>query len=339
MKTYTFHVHGIHCAACSILIESILEEIVDIQKVTVSKSNHTVTVAGEFGELSEADIAAQYSALIEPHGYTIRLEKAVIKKQWSEFLIAVPVTFIFFGAFLLLQKMGLVNLVGGGQVTYGTAFVVGIIASLSTCMAMVGGLVLSLGATFAKRGERVRPQILFHIGRVGGFFIFGGVIGSLGSSFHMSGLVTLILGIVVAVVMFILGLNLLDVFPQAKRLQLSLPASVGKRAHNITSYTHTLTPFLVGIATFFLPCGFTQSMQLYALSTGNFMMGALTMLAFSLGTLPVLGLMSFSSFSIQNARQSGIFFKSAGLIVIVFAFFNLANALVAYGVIAPLFNF
>jgi hypothetical protein len=43
--------------------------------------------------------------------------------------------------FLFLQKIGLVNLVGGGQVTYGTAFVIGIIASLSTCMAVVGGLV------------------------------------------------------------------------------------------------------------------------------------------------------------------------------------------------------
>ena len=95
----------------------------------------------------------------------------------------------------------------------------------------------------------------------------------------------------------------------------------------------------MGIATFFLPCGFTQSMQLYTLTTGTFMRGGMTMLAFALGTLPVLALISFSSFSIKNSAKSGIFFKSAGLIVILFALFNLVNALVVVGLFPPVFNF
>ena len=66
-----------------------------------------------------------------------------------------PVAVAFGVGFVLLQKAGIVNLVQTGTVTYGTAFVVGIIASLSTCMAVVGGLVLSMSATFAKEGDRV----------------------------------------------------------------------------------------------------------------------------------------------------------------------------------------
>jgi sulfite exporter TauE/SafE len=131
----------------------------------------------------------------------------------------------------------------------------------------------------------------------------------------------------------------LDVFHWAKKLQPSMPKFIAKRAHNISKLNHTLTPLLVGIATFFLPCGFTQSMQLYALSTGNFLKGGFTMLAFALGTFPVLALISFSSFSIKNSSKSGIFFKSAGLIVIMFALFNIINSLVAAGIIAPIFNF
>jgi sulfite exporter TauE/SafE len=62
-------------------------------------------------------------------------------------------------------------------------------------------------------------------------------------------------------------------------------------------------------------------------------------LFFALGTLPVLALISFSSFSIQDSSKSGIFFKSAGLVVIMFALFNIINSLVAAGYIAPIFNF
>ena len=80
-------------------------------------------------------------------------------------------------------------------------------------------------------------------------------------------------------------------------------------------------------------------MQLYSLTTGSFLTGGLTMFFFALGTLPVLALISFSSFSIQNSKKSGIFFKSAGLIVILFALFNIINALAAIGLIAPVFNF
>jgi sulfite exporter TauE/SafE len=80
-------------------------------------------------------------------------------------------------------------------------------------------------------------------------------------------------------------------------------------------------------------------MQIFTLSTGSFLTGGLTMLAFALGTLPVLALISFSSFSIKKSAKAGIFFKSAGLIVILFALFNLVNSLVVIGLISPVFNF
>jgi sulfite exporter TauE/SafE len=124
-----------------------------------------------------------------------------------------------------------------------------------------------------------------------------------------------------------------------KKLQPTLPSFIGKHIQGLRSLNHTLTPLLVGIATFFLPCGFTQSMQLYALSTGSFWVGATTMLAFALGTLPVLAILSFSSLGIQNKSWSGAFFKSAGLVVIFFGIFNVLNSLVASGIIPPLFNF
>ncbi|KKP61114.1 MAG: Heavy metal transport/detoxification protein [Candidatus Nomurabacteria bacterium GW2011_GWF1_34_20] len=308
---YTFHVHGMHCNSCVLLTES---EMNDLENVTHAKSNlknNSIEIEGNFGDKTVEEIANELTLILKPHGYTLSLEKEIKDKKWSDFKIAIPIAFLFLAIFIILQKIGIVNLVNLSKVSYGTSFVVGIIASLSTCMAVVGGLVLSMSATFAKEG----------------------------SVFTLNTSATFILGIIIGLVMLIMGINLLDIFSGAKKAQISMPKFISKKAFGLAKLNHTLTPLLVGIATFFLPCGFTQSMQVYTLSTGSFMNGALTMLAFALGTLPVLALVSFSSFSIKNNKNSGIFFKTAGIIVILFAIMNILNSLVIIGLIPPLLNF
>ncbi len=338
-KTYNFYVNGMHCASCVILTESELKELPEVMAVKASLKDLSVEVTGDFGDKSAEHIARDLSVVLQPHGYSLDVKHQRHIPKWSEFKIAVPIALGFAVFFVLLQKIGIVNLVNTSNVSYGTAFVIGIIASLSTCMAVVGGLVLSMSATFAKEGDKIKPQILFHVGRIVSFFILGGVIGAIGSVFTLNTSMTVILGIIIGLVMLILGINLLDVFHWAKRLQPSMPKFLSKHALGISKFNHILTPALVGIATFFLPCGFTQAMQIYTLSTGNFTAGGLTMLVFALGTFPVLALISFSSFSIQNHAKAGIFFKTAGLIVILFALFNIINSLVIIGIIPPIFNF
>lgn len=338
-KTYTFHVHGMHCHSCVILTETELKEAQGVVDAKTSLQKHEVEVTGEFGEKTQEQIASELTEVLKPHGYSLSLEKQSNTVNWSEFTMAVPIALAFIVVFMLLQKLGIVNMVDTSDVGYGTAFVVGLIASVSTCMAVVGGIVLSLSASFAKEGDKVRPQALFHMGRLVSFFFLGGVIGILGSVFQLGQTGALVLGLIVAFVLLILGVNLLDIFPWAKKLQLTMPIRLGMRAHGLKEANHTLTPLLVGIATFFLPCGFTQSMQIYTLSTGSFWKGGLTMLAFALGTLPVLALLSFSSLGIHKKAQSGVFFKTAGLVVIFFGIFNLINTLVAAGIIPPVFNF
>ncbi len=338
-QTLTLHIQGMHCKACILLTEM---EALELPYITRAKSDlrhHTIEVEGEFEHMSGDAVATALTSVMHPHGYTVSVEKRAQPKRWSEFGVAIPIAAAFAVLFVLLQKLGIVNLVQGGTVTYGTSFVIGIIASLSTCMAVVGGLVLSMSATFAKEGDKVRPQLMFHAGRLISFFVLGGVIGAIGSAFTLNTSATVVLSLVIAIVMLILGINLLEVFPWAKKLQPGMPKFLARHAYGASKLNHTLTPFLVGIATFFLPCGFTQSMQIYTLSTGSFIHGALTMGTFALGTLPVLGLVSFSSLSIQNSKYSGVFFKTAGLIVILFALFNLMNALVVIGLIQPLFSF
>lgn len=336
---YTLHVHGMHCNACTLLIESELRENPKVSSVQASLKNHSVEIHGDFGGVSLETVARELSDALSKHGYSLEVEKQIKDKKWADFKTAIPIAVGFIALFVLLQKAGIVNLVNTGTVTYGTALLIGVIASLSTCMAVVGGLVLSMSATFAKEGDRVRPQLSFHGGRLVAFFVLGGVIGAIGGAFTLNTTATFALNLLIGAVMLVLGVNLLDVFHVAKRFQLTTPKFISRHALGVSKFNHALTPLLVGIATFFLPCGFTQSMQLYALTTGTFVSGALTMLSFAIGTLPVLALISFSSFSIKSGAKAGIFFKTAGLVVICFALFNLINSLVVIGLIPPIFNF
>ncbi|OHA32254.1 MAG: hypothetical protein A2928_01205 [Candidatus Taylorbacteria bacterium RIFCSPLOWO2_01_FULL_45_15b] len=339
LKKHIFHVNGMHCNSCVVLTEGELKNLPEVRYVKASLANRSVEIQGDFGDKKPEHIAKDLSTVLMPHGYILTLERQTHSAKWSDFKIALPVALGFIAVFIVLQKLGIVNLVTTANVGYGTAFLIGLIASLSTCMAVVGGLVLSMSANFAKEGDKVRPQILFHVGRLFSFFIFGGAIGALGSAFQIGPSVAFILSIIVAIVLVILGINLLDIFPIFKRLQPTMPAFIGRHITGLKNINHTLTPILVGIATFFLPCGFTQSMQIYTLTTGSFVAGALIMSAFALGTLPVLALLSFGSVGIHKKAQSAIFFKTAGIVVIFFGLFNLLNALVGMGLIPPIFNF
>lgn len=337
--TYKFHIRGMHCKACELMTESELKEFPYISHVKASLKSNLVEIVGNFGDKTPEQVAEELSSVLHPHGYTLSVEKIEKKINWGEFKIAIPITIVFVILYVVLQKIGIVNIVNVSEVSYSTAFVIGIIASLSSCMAVVGGLLLSMSASFAKEGDKFKPAIMFHVGRIVSFFILGGVIGAIGSAFQLNAWGVFILGLVIAIIMLILGINLLDVFPWAKKLQPGMPKFLSRHAMGVSKLNHTLTPLLVGVATFFLPCGFTQSMQIATLSTGNFLTGGLTMLAFALGTLPVLALLSFSSFSIGKSPKAGIFFKTAGLIVILFALFNLINALVVVNILPPIFNF
>jgi sulfite exporter TauE/SafE len=206
-------------------------------------------------------------------------------------------------------------------------------------MAVVGGLVLSVSTNFAKEGDKIKPQVLFHLGRLVSFFILGGVIGSIGAAFQLGLYGTFILSLLVGIIMIILGVNLLDIFHWSKKLQPTMPKFISRHIFQLKAVNHTLTPLLLGLATFFLPCGFTQSMQIYSLSTGNFWTGALTMSAFALGTLPVLILLSFGSLAITKQQNKSIFFKTAGLVVLFFGLFNLLNSFTSIGWLPPFLNF
>jgi sulfite exporter TauE/SafE/copper chaperone CopZ len=335
MKTYTFHVSGTHCASCKILIEDVLNEQGFVSKVNVDLKKETVEVETNDNQSPE-ELAAMLTSKIKSHGYILSVEKIIEEKRndntiWQ----AIPIGLAFLFIFFILQKSGILNIGIGGKTTPITSFIIGLIASLSSCLAIVGGLILSLSAKIAQdeNGGSKKPFILFHTGRLIGFALLGGVLGVIGKAIGINFMFSAILGLLASVVMIALGLNLVGVFKKSK---FTLPSNIFSFFRKVEHATWT--PILIGVGTFFLPCGFTQSMQVSALSSGSFTSGLLIMLAFALGTLPVLGLISFGSMSFAHSKYAPLFFKSAGVIVLGLGLFAFLAGLAGLGIINPLFN-
>lgn len=333
-NTYKFHVSGTHCASCKIFIEDTLNEQLGIEHANVDLKNETVSLETTLAE-SQHKLAEMLTEKIKHNGYTLSVEKKVKEKNGQGVIWqALPIGLGFLVLFFLLQKSGILNLGLGGEISPVTSFIIGLIASVSSCLAIVGGLVLSLSAKISQDNiSDTKTFTLFHAGRLVSFAVLGGVLGAIGGAIGINFTFTAILGILASVVMLLLGLNLVGVFEKNK---VALPSSIFNFFRRIEH--KTFTPLVLGFATFFLPCGFTQSMQVQALSSGSFMSGLIIMFAFALGTLPMLLLLSFGSASFAHGKHAPLFFKSAGIVVIGLGLFALLAGLAGLGIINPLFN-
>ena len=338
----TYQIKGMHCRACEITIGQHLENVPRVVSATVSLKNKMATVQS-LAPPNKKDIIKA----IEAAGYEIGSEV----KPWfsrnpadyKDFIIGVIVIGtlgIVYSALGLSKSLTTGSISSGGV---GVALVTGLIAGLSTCMALVGGLVLGLSARHAKKHpaattfQKFRPHLYLNASRIITFFILGGVIGSLGSFFQLQGSTLGILTIFVGVVMLSMGLQLTNLFPRYSNGGLALPSGIAKllglKKHSEKEYSHK-NALALGAISFFLPCGFTQVMQLYAISTGSFVTGSLVMGLFAIGTAPgLLGVGGLTA--LIKSKSSGRLFKIAGVAVMGMALLNISNGLNLTGIQLP----
>jgi sulfite exporter TauE/SafE len=140
----------------------------------------------------------------------------------------------------------------------------------------------------------LRPALLYNLGRVASYTVVGGAVGALGSAVSLPGGFKGAVQLVAGVFMLILGVNMLGLFPSLRRLNPRLPQIFSRGVD--AKMDGSRSPLYVGLLNGLMPCGPLQAMQLYALSAGSLTGGALSMLFFSLGTVPLMfGLGSLSA--------------------------------------------
>jgi len=320
------HVTGMHCPNCEVLIEERFRQVPGVNDVTVSlrtnqaRIEHDGTVTADMLRVALQD--EEYGLHDEP------VANAAVKQNYTNALITVLTLAL---VVVFLKMHGLIpDIAIPDHLSYGLAFLIGLVASVSTCMAVAGGLLLALATRYNEShahlpaAARLMPHIFFNMGRVISYTGFGAAIGAIGSSFSLPPVANAVLLLIAALVMLILGLQMLNIFSGLHWLIPTMPKAFARRIYG--SRTSTMGgAFAFGASTFFLPCGFTQALQLYVLAQGSASTGALIMLAFSLGTLPALLSVSAVSSFTTGAMQRR-FVRFAGALVIVVSLVSLHSA-------------
>lgn len=333
MSKTVINIKGMHCRSCELLVEDELLKVPGVTSVMVSQKKGCAEVNYKENLSLEAVRKAVNQA-----GYELGKaeDKPFFSRDPNVYMDTVICGVVLFIIFFIANDMGifkLVNSTSGSFSSLPIVFLIGLTAGLSTCMAIVGGLILGASARFAEKHpeatslQKFKPHLFFNLGRITSYFILGGIIGYAGSFFQISSGVLGTLTIVVGLVMLILGAQLTELFPRLSSLSFTLPKGIsrilGIKKHHEKEYSHK-NSFTMGALTFFLPCGFTQAMQLFAISSGSPLTGALTMGIFALGTAPgLLGIGGLTA--IIRGAFAKTFFKFAGLVVIALAIFNISN--------------
>ena len=90
----------------------------------------------------------------------------------------------------------------------------------------------------------------------------------------------------------------------------------------------------LGAASFFLPCGFTQAVQIYALSTGSPLFAGAIMAVFAIGTAP--GLLALAGLPVVvPSTMRPTLLRLVGVVVLGFAFVNAGAGIRLSGVTLP----
>jgi sulfite exporter TauE/SafE/copper chaperone CopZ len=293
-KTLLLVVEGMTCSSCESRIERSLLAIPGAYHVKADQQGGRVVV--EYDESRTSPQAAK--AAIEKAGYTVK------EKRNASTLLALGAGLVLAAIYLIASAAGLFDALPtiDASIGYGMLFIAGLLTSIH-CVAMCGGIALSQSLATASPdpsesvpapvklkidAARLSPGLLYNGGRVISYTIIGGLVGSLGSVFSFSSGIKGAIAGAAGLFMLYLGLKMLGIVPALPGLSRLFPAGFGKTIGHARRSAAKRGPFAVGLLNGLMPCGPLQTMQLYALGTGSFFAGALSMFIFSIGTVPLM---------------------------------------------------
>lgn len=325
IKTDKLRVEGMSCANCESKIEDKLNGMVGVKEVKASYSKETVIIRYDMNSVSLKKIIAA----VEKLGYGIVSDnKSAKSKSGSTDILGTII--VVFAVFVLLKHFGFLDIFNmfpeaEAGMGYGMLFIIGILTSVH-CIAMCGGINLSqcipqnVGESDNKLSV-LKPSLLYNLGRVISYTAIGALVGALGSVISFSGMAKGLVQILASIFMVIMGLNMLNVAPWLKKLNPRLPKSIARKINKEKASNNT--PLYVGLLNGLMPCGPLQAMQIYALSTGDPIKGALSMFIFSIGTVPLMfGLGALSTVLSQKFTKK---MMSVGAVLVIILGFSMLN--------------
>lgn len=339
------HIHldigGMSCIHCQTKIEDALNATKGVIKASVSYKKASADIEYDASRINTKKLIG----VIENLDYKVLSTR---EKSSPDIINSLCLLMTILALFYVLQKSGLLNLLVPGSLaesgmSFGMLFAIGMITSVH-CIAMCGGI--SLSQSIPKQKSHIKmpepgqkallPPLFYNLGRVCSYTLTGFILGSIGMFLGGSGTgVSLffqgIIKILAGIWLTIMGINLLGIFPWFRALSLHTPLGFSKIAG--LGAGKKRGPFIIGLLNGLMPCGPLQSMWIVALASGNPFTGAVSMLMFSLGTVPLM--LGFGSIvSLMCRKYTNQVMKAGAILIAVMGLSMLTQGVVLSGLLS-----
>ena len=195
------------------------------------------------------------------------------------------------------------------------------------CIGMCGGLMgaLTLAIPAEQRQRRLQLLLAYNLGRITSYGMAGLLLGAAGWALANSPAAA-VLRVIAGLLLIVMGLYLAGWWSGLTRIEAAgrlLWRRIQPLARGLLPVRNAPRALLLGALWGWLPCGLVYSTLLWAASQGDALDSALLMLAFGLGTLPVLLATGLAAERLTALlRRQGVRI-AGGLLVILFGLWTL----------------
>ncbi len=318
MKQIYIKIDGMHCSHCEETIRNTLLEIKNIEGVEFDGNIACITYKGKLDKSKFINAILDKGYITKEEYISEDIRNLKSNMELKEFMI---ITFLILIIIWSINKLFGFNIFNAiptidSNITYGMLFVTGLLTSVH-CISMCGAInLMAVLETGSKRN--LKNPILYNIGRVLSYTVIGGIVGLIGSVFRISNTLSGFIILIAAVLMFLMALNMLGVI-KLKRIKFC----TFKRGKH--------SAFVIGLLNGFMPCGPLQAMQVYALSTGSFIKGALSMFLFGIGTVPLM-LCTGLLLNLVKGKGKIVMNKIASVLILLLSLVMFNRALLTFNI-------
>jgi len=208
----------------------------------------------------------------------------------------------------------------------GSALILGLLGG-GHCLGMCGGLMgaLTLAIPPEQRGKRLRLLLAYNLGRIFSYACAGLLLGLAGWAVASSP-AALALRVVAALLLIAMGLYLAGWWSGLTRIEAlgrGLWRHIQPVASRLLPVSSLPRALLLGALWGWLPCGLVYSTLLWAASQGNAGYSAALMLAFGVGTWPVLLATGLAAERVNTLLKRRSVRVAGGVLVMLFGVWTL----------------
>jgi sulfite exporter TauE/SafE len=282
----TVYVQWMDCVSCETVLRDALDAVPSIKVVSLTHKTWKMTI-----EYKSKNDLKKLQTILAEHEYTLtenawtHWTSKNTKNRLEQFAIWAWILALFW----VFMQLDLTQYIWdyGVNMWLWVAFLVWLVACGSSCLAVTWWIVVSYVEALEdkNRWSLVKTQWLFHVWRMLMFIVWGALLWSIGKTFQISPTVNAIFMMIVWAILAYVWLQIFGIVPSITKWWFHLPGGTQKLIKKLNSPKYAL---VVWALTFFLPCWFTQSMQLFAMQSWSAMQWALLLGAYWLGTVPLL---------------------------------------------------